>query len=284
MTISKEQAMLYQRALREIVAPSLKVDGALGQASTIALQELAKTHGITPPSDFSGPVMKILDGYVESRYVTDKAFSDAAALLSVKESHIRAVAEVESQGSGFLPDGRVKILFERHWFYKKILGAMQTKKDVAKQVALVLGFNSEDPVELRRALNAREVNICDATRGGYVGNAGEYARMDKAATYDLESALQSTSYGAYQIMGFNCQAAGYNTAREMFLAFAESEAKQFMGFVSFIKADPNLLKQLSAGNWSSFALGYNGPSYAENKYHIKMADAEKKYQGYNKKA
>lgn len=280
--INKEQAMLYQRALREIVAPSLKVDGVLGQASTIALQELAKTHGITPPSDFSGEVMKILDGYVESRYVTDKAFYDAAALLGVKESHIRAVAEVESQGSGFLPDGRVKILFERHWFYKKILTAMQSNKEVAKQVAMVLSFNSEDPVELRRALNTREVNICDATRGGYVGNSGEYTRMNKAATFDLETALQCTSYGAYQIMGFNCQAAGYNTANAMFIAFSESEAKQFLGFVNFIKADANLLKHLRSGNWAGFAAGYNGPSYAENKYDIKMAAAEKKYQSYNK--
>lgn len=280
--ISKEQAMLYQRALREIVAPSLKVDGALGQASTIALQEMAKTHGITPPSDFSGPVMKILDGYVESRYVTDKAFSDAAALLGTKESHVRAVAEVESQGSGFLPDGRVKILFERHWFYKKILSAMQTNKQAVNQVSLTLGFSSTDPVELRRALSTRENNICDATRGGYVGNGGEYTRMNKAATFDLEAALQSTSYGAYQIMGFNCQAAGFNTAHEMFVAFSESEAKQFIGFVNFIKADPNLLKHLRAGNWAGFALGYNGSSYAENKYDTKMAAAELKYRNYNK--
>lgn len=272
-TIDKEQAMLYQRALREILAPDLKVDGALGQASLIALTEFAKKHAINAPTSFSGPAVQLLDQFIESRYVTDKAYSEAAAELGVPESYVRAVAEVESQGSGFLPDGRLKILFERHWFYKK-LGEALKKRDVYDHVSDVLGMSATNVSSLLSAVANRENNICNPVAGGYVGNGGEYARLEKASNYNLEAALQSASYGAYQIMGFNCQACGYQTASEMMRDFATSEYKQFRGFIEFIKGDKNLIKALKAGDWAAFARGYNGPAYAKNKYDSKLQSSE----------
>lgn len=276
MAISKEQGMLYQRGLRETVAPQLKIDGILGQASMIALQTYARTHGINPPSDFSGPALELLDKFVKSRYVTDKAFSDAAALLGCKEAHVRAVAEVESRGAGFLPNGLVKILFERHWFYKKIKEAIK-RPEVFEHISKVLGYAAKDANDLLNALSVREPNICSTTTGGYVGNEGEYRRLEKASEYDLECALQACSFGAYQIMGFNAQVVGYSTANEMFRAFSLSETEQFEAFIRFIKADDVLLKSIRSGNWTVFAERYNGKDYAKNKYDQKMAEAARRW-------
>lgn len=47
---------------------------------------------------------------------TAEGIALAAKRLGVDVPTVRAVAEVESNGVGFLPDGRPKILFERHIF------------------------------------------------------------------------------------------------------------------------------------------------------------------------
>jgi hypothetical protein len=50
-------------------------------------------------------------------------FSDigrAAMLIGAPPCAVQAVIAVESSGSGFLPDGRVKILFEGHIFWKEL--------------------------------------------------------------------------------------------------------------------------------------------------------------------
>ncbi|WP_328515044.1 N-acetylmuramidase domain-containing protein [Ralstonia pseudosolanacearum] len=44
---------------------------------------------------------------------------------------MRAVNEVESRGSGFLPDGRPVILFERHVMYRQLQGR-EEKRECAR--------------------------------------------------------------------------------------------------------------------------------------------------------
>lgn len=47
-----------------------------------------------------------------SRTLTAADIERAAALAQVEPAALRAVIAVESGGSGFLPDGQLKILFE----------------------------------------------------------------------------------------------------------------------------------------------------------------------------
>src|SRR6187551_2010118 len=92
--------------------------------------------------------------------ITEKAFNDSAALIGVEPAVIKAVAEVESSGDGFLPDGQVKVLFEPHVFWKELL-----KRNISP--ALILGNsdilyekwgskpygkNSAQPERLKRAI------------------------------------------------------------------------------------------------------------------------------------
>jgi hypothetical protein len=50
--------------------------------------------------------------------LNDNDLQEAAQLFNCDVPAIKAVAEVESSGDGFLSDGRVKILFEGLKFFK----------------------------------------------------------------------------------------------------------------------------------------------------------------------
>jgi hypothetical protein len=77
-----------------------------------------------------------------------------------------------------------------------------------------------------------------------------------------ETACQCASFGGPQIMGFNHALVGYDTAGEMFRAFARSERWQVLAFLDFCLAK-DLLPALRACVWQAFATVYNGPGNAE---------------------
>jgi hypothetical protein len=59
--------------------------------------------------------------------LTEENFQSAARSLKCDPATIKAVAEVESNGHGFLSDGNVKVSFEGHQFYKYTKGHYQTQ-------------------------------------------------------------------------------------------------------------------------------------------------------------
>ncbi|WP_337263331.1 MULTISPECIES: N-acetylmuramidase family protein [unclassified Serratia (in: enterobacteria)] len=179
-------------------------------------------------------------------------YQNAAARLSVPVAAIHAVAEVESAGSGLLPDGRPKILFERHVFLRQLSAAgIQTD-----------GLPSD---------------LANKQPGGYSGGVAEHERLERAAKIHRASALQSCSWGAFQLMGYHWQRLGYPSLQDFINAMYRGEAAHLDAFVRFILADNGLLKALRALDWPDFARRYNGPGYAANQYDKKMAAAFKKY-------
>lgn len=186
--------------------------------------------------------------------LTDADFSKAAIALGVSIASVKALAEVESRGDGFLPDGHPVILFERHIMYRR------TK---AKY-----GFTRAD------ALVKRYPDLINPKAGGYGKTSEQPGRMDRAAKLiDRECALESASWGLFQIMGFHWQDLGYQTLQAFVNNMYYSEADQLDAFVRFIKINPAIHKALKAGDWASVARGYNGPNYEINSYDTKLADA-----------
>lgn len=175
----------------------------------------------------------------------------AAELLGVEPAAIRAIDEVESRGSGFLPDGRPVILFERHILYR------QLKK------------HGRDADGLARIY----APLVDRTPGGYRGGVGEWYRLNLARQIDRAAADESTSWGRYQIMGFHWAACGFASVAEFVAAMSESEARQLDAFTRFIEADAGLHKALKACKWAEVARRYNGPAYRKNDYDGKLAAA-----------
>lgn len=280
-TVNKAQAKQIQRALRETVEPTLKVDGSLGNLSLEALKKFAVQTAMKVPTDFSGEAFGLLSTFIAQRYVSEEAFAQTARTLGVEEAVVRALAEVESRQDSYLPDGRLTILFERHWFYRKLQSALAFKAS-QDHVLAVLGISIPDGEKNRsakvlEAVVSRNDNICSAATGGYKGNGAEWGRLEEAVKYDSEAAYASASYGGFQIMGFNHNRCGYNKPSDMMLGFAKSESDQFIGVCNFIRSDAAMLAKLRAKNWAAFAEAYNGSDYRKNKYDEKLATAYAKW-------
>jgi hypothetical protein len=167
-------------------------------------------------------------------------------------AYIWTVIEVETagltQGFGFRLDRRPQILFERHIFRKYTDGRFD---GVAPDIS--------------------------GPAGGYGSLAEQYAKLDKAvalcgtAQLSAEPALKSASWGMGQVMGFNHKVAGFKTATSMVRAMIKSEDAQLAAMAGFLKAN-GLAALLLKRDWAGFAKGYNGPSYWQNRYDVKLAE------------
>ena len=225
-----------------------------------AVMALQRARGLVIDGIAGPKTMIALTGDALPAHLTDADLVKAAATLGVSVAVIRTVNEVESHGLGFLPDGRPKILFERHVFYKRL-------RDRGLDVD---------------ALAAKYPNIVSPERGGYMGNAAEYTRLAIAERIDADAAHESASWGAFQIMGYHWKRLGYASADDFVECMRRSEADHLDAFVRFIAADPALLAALKARKWAAFAKGYNGPDYAANLYDAKLAQAYTRYAGVEK--
>jgi hypothetical protein len=175
----------------------------------------------------------------------DEAIENAAKKIGCPVAAVRAVIDVESRG-GFLPDGRPKILFERHYF-SRLTGGKHDKSDP---------------------------DISAKKWGGYKGGATEYDRLHRAIKLDRDCALRSASWGAFQIMGDNHKACGFSNVGDFVNAMVAGEPEQLDAFINFVKKC-RLDDELCRLDWAGFARGYNGPAYRTNKYDEKMSAAYK---------
>lgn len=191
------------------------------------------------------------------RDVTPQMWERLAARLDVELAALRAVAEVESAGSGFLPapDRRPKVLFEGHVFHRLTAGRYGASHP-----------NLSHPQWDRRK---------------YSGSlAGEWKRLDRAAALDAAAAMQSASWGAFQIMGFNYALCGFDCVGAFVEAQSSGADGQLEAFASFIaRPGSPLLLPLRRKDWARFARLYNGPGYRQNDYDGKLAAAYARHAG-----
>jgi len=198
--------------------------------------------------------------------ITEKAYSQAAATLHCEIAIIKTVYDVEAGSQGYLPDKRVKILFEGHRLWKILakMGIPESKLWEAYKLYPTIIYKNWD-------------------RKNYIGGAAEWDRMAKAylvcdyVGVPRAIAFKAASYGSFQIMGENHEACGYSDAQAMLAAYNNGgEDEQLTSFINFVK-NKQLDDELRNKQWASFAKGYNGTGYRENHYDEKLATAYKKY-------
>lgn len=186
-----------------------------------------------------------------ARRLDDIDLPRIGAMIGVGEDEIHAVIDVETgNGRGFDAQGRPKMLFEPHVFYRELTGG---QRDQAVRMGLAWRKWKRD----------------------YPRDS--YPRIKQAMTINEDAALRSASWGLGQIMGFNHQMAGYASAREMVEAFLDDEDEHLSAMVRFI-VSAGLDDELRRHDWRGFARGYNGEAYAKNGYHTKLAAAFRKWQ------
>ncbi len=171
-------------------------------------------------------------------------FESVAGRLGCEWEAVGAVAKVESGAlGGFAADGRPVILFERHLFSRWT----------------------------NHQYDATHPNVSNQTPGGYPRTqADRWAQLAEAYALDPEAALQSASYGRFQVLGRNYTNLGMANAHQYVSKLAKSEKDQLEAFEGFVTAN-NLKDELQRKDWAGFARGYNGPGYAANQYDQKMA-------------
>jgi hypothetical protein len=98
--------------------------------------------------------------------------------------------------------------------------------------------------------------------------------MGRAATLiDRNSALESASWGMFQIMGYHWQTLKMVSVQEFVNLQYAGEVGQLKVFEKFIQASPRALSALRRGDWAAFAFVYNGPNFAEGGYDVKLLKA-----------
>ncbi len=184
----------------------------------------------------------------------EQAFAEAAQALGCEVAAVRAVAEVESRGSGFDSQRRPTLLYERHVF--------------ARNTAPKGKHNAAHP----------DVSFNKPYAPGTFGNtAQQWIKLGKAYGLDAAAAVKAPSWGMFQILGENHRACGYANAADYARAMTTSQVAHLQAFVAFVRANPTLLKAIRERNWPAFARAYNGPNYARYQYDQKMAAAYAKH-------
>ncbi len=186
----------------------------------------------------------------KGRPLSEAGVAAGARTLDVDLPSLWAVMTVETKGCGYLADRRPQILFERHVFHRLTSGA----------------YDAVAP------------DLSNRKAGGY-GAAGalQYARLERAIALDRRAALESTSWGLGQIMGFNAEDAGARDVENMVAAMCESEDAQLQAMVALI-ATHGLDGPLQRGDWAGFAYGYNGQDFQKNNYDGRLALASRRFE------
>lgn len=184
---------------------------------------------------YVGPARRLSLGAVER----------AASDLGCEPAALSAVLIVETGlRSGFLADGRPRILYEAHIAHR-LCG---------------------------RPVPGLSVQPWDRSLYASTG-AGEYERLYRAVEIlDEDIALQAASWGVGQILGMNHALCGFATVRGFVRAMGEGEDQQLAAVVAFLRAR-RLVEALRRRNWALFAQGYNGTQYRANAYDTKLEAA-----------
>lgn len=179
--------------------------------------------------------------------VTDDDITALALRLGCTPKQIRAVAQVESGGSAFDKQGRPKILFERHFFWR-----------------ITDGTYGVTPYS-------------NLHSGGY--DESSWTKLVNAACKDSQAAFASCSWGKFQVMGAHWKTLGYDSALDMAYTTVNSEAAHYEMLARYIEYN-NLKKALQALSKNAidnvaFARAYNGQNYKKFAYDTKLAEAMK---------
>jgi murein DD-endopeptidase MepM/ murein hydrolase activator NlpD len=218
------------------------------QPSTPTPEPGPSPQGGGPPA--TGPWTLPTSG--AARKLASSDFVAAANSLGCETAAVRAVAEVESGGrTGFDAQKRPKILFEIHLFRENT----KHKYDVSHP-HLSAPYKSPR----RRASYKKD----------------QWVVIREAFALDPDAAVKSASWGMFQVLGSNYKLCGWSNVRQFVYDMFESEAQHLRAFLGFCRGN-NLTRHLKTRNWAAFARGYNGPDYASNAYHTKMANAYARY-------
>lgn len=235
-------------------ALGVAADGVFGPATEAAVIAFQRSKGLVADGVIGPATWAALlpnDKALSGKTLTAADIERAADDLGADVAAVKAVVKVESNGAGFLPDGRPVILFERHVMRRQLIAA-------GRKADLLQPFMPE---------------LINAQPGAYKGGAAEHERLEIARQIHPDAAIESASWGLFQIMGFHWRSLGYDSPAAFEARMRESEGWQLDAFVRFVRNNPTIHRALKGRDWRTFAANYNGPAYAKNAYDTRLAAA-----------
>lgn len=258
---SGEEVKCLQRALNEKACLSISTDGVFGNGTKNAMMAWQKQNKFDTDGIYDSDKYTALADLINTKYIRFSELDKYAKAIGIDSAILKAITEVECKGNGFFTDGSCTILFERHIFFNQV-----TQK-----------FGSEQAQQW----SIKYPNICFETRSqsAYFGGKREWERVNLAKNLDPECALLSTSFGMFQIMGFNYKICGYSNVGEYVSDMIKSEKYQVGAVSMYIKnyANGKLYKAVTSLDFNEIARLFNGNDYAVNNYNGKLKDAYKKF-------
>jgi hypothetical protein len=114
--------------------------------------------------------------------------------------------------------------------------------------------------------------------------SAEWKAFNEAFKIDKTKAMESTSWGLPQIMGFNYKQAGYDSVDAMLDDYKKGELQQVVSLIKFIQNSPKLYKAVLEKDYEEIANRYNGSNHRAlairngwKPYPDKLREAEDKY-------
>ena len=188
--------------------------------------------------------------------ITEQELQTIAEQLGDKDTkRIKAVALVESNGSGWFDSGLPKILWERHKFW-----------EWTTNVNRVVSWFA-NPQYGGYTMDANKNGINDS-----------WEKLSLAIGKDPLAALSAISIGKFQVLGRYYRKCGYNHPIEMLYAASRDEYAHYAMLRDYILNVAKLKEAFLALSTNpndnrTFARGYNGKAYERYGYHIKLAKA-----------
>ena len=220
-----------------------------------ALQRWLNLRGVTPALVEDGlkgsRTRAALYGIFANRNapaITDEQLVAFAHRLGGSVKQLQAVANVESNGGGFLDTGHPKILWERHYYWKRL------------RLAVPL---LSDPSPGGYTLDANKNGINDS-----------WEKLVDAAMNNPAWAFESASWGKFQVMGAWWEKLDYRSAIDFAWSMRESEAGHYEALVRYIEnfGGKALFQRIDGNpvNCEPFAKFYNGPK--QKGYDVRIAE------------
>lgn len=148
---------------------------------------------------------------------------------------LEAFIRVESGGKGFdTKTGKILIQFEPSWYRKKA------------------------PYAPSGAWSVNKIEV----------QSKEWIAFNNAFDINPIAAMESTSIGLPQIMGFHWKRLGYNSVSDMWQSFTNSLIDQLCALIRFIETDKRLLKAFQDKDYHMMAMLYNGSGYAAQAHRL----------------
>jgi len=172
-----------------------------------------------------------------SNKLTDDQIKKKAIANGYEYAMLKSIIRVESGGTGFdKVTGKIIIQFEPSWYKRKspyTPSGLWTLNGVERQSKEWLAFN-----------NAFNLNP--------------------------DAAMESTSIGIMQVMGFHHKLLGFRTVGAMWDFAKISEANQLELAIRFMKSNKKLDQAVKDKNFKVIAFYYNGEQYEKFGYHTKL--------------